>query len=239
MKLGILKTDDVRKELVEDFGEYPDMFTRLISEVDSSTEISEFDVLRSEYPSDIDEVDAYLVTGSKASVYDDEEWIGRLGEFVQELHQRKKKLIGICFGHQLVAHVLGGRTEKSSAGWLVGVNRHELNEEGLTLTGLKEGFDVICSHQDQVIVPATESVTLAGSEKCPIAMCRIQNHILTIQGHPEFNPEYARRLFGLRREQLGDRIVNDAIDSLNTAVDNPEIAGWILGFIQQNSMPTH
>jgi len=106
MKLGILKTDDVRKDLVDDFGEYPEMFTRLIHQVDPSIEISEYDVLRSKYPHDIDDVGAYLITGSKASVYDDEDWIRQLGDFVQELHQRRKKLIGICFGHQLVAHVL-------------------------------------------------------------------------------------------------------------------------------------
>lgn len=232
MKLGILKTDDVRKDLVDDFGEYPEMFTRLIHQVDPSIEISEYDVLRSKYPHDIDDVDAYLITGSKASVYDDEDWIRQLGDFVQELHQRRKKLIGICFGHQLVAHVLGGRTEKSSAGWLIGVHRHELKQQGLALTGLLEGFDVICSHQDQVTVPANESITLAGSEKCPIAACKIQDHILTIQGHPEFTPEYAQRLFSLRRDQLGDNTINKGIESLNTPVDNPQIARWILRFIQ-------
>lgn len=206
------------------------MFDRLLREVDPTIECVEYDVLRLEYPDDIDEVDAYLITGSKASVYDDEEWIRRLGQFVQELHQRKKKLIGICFGHQLVAHVLGGRTEKSSAGWLIGVQRHELNEEGLALTGVTKGFDVICSHQDQVVVPATDSVTLAGSEKCPLAMCRIQDHILTIQGHPEFSPDYSRSLFSLRREQLGDDLVDEGIGSLNTRVDNAQIAKWMLDF---------
>jgi GMP synthase-like glutamine amidotransferase len=232
MKLGILNTDDVRESLVDEFGEYPDMFARLIHNVDPSIEMVEYDVLRQEYPDDIDEVDAYLITGSKFSVYDDEEWIRKLGEFVKELHRRKKKLVGICFGHQLVAHVLGGRTAKSDAGWLIGLQRHELNAEGLKFLGVAEGFNIICSHQDQVIEPATGSVTLASSQTCPIAMCRIEDHIFTMQGHPEFNPDYSENLFGLRREQLGDALVDEGIASLEENVDYAQLAKWIINFIQ-------
>jgi GMP synthase-like glutamine amidotransferase len=230
VKIGILKTDEVRESLVGDFGEYPEMFSRIIQGADPTIECREYDALNLEYPDDIDEVDAYLITGSKFSVYDDEEWIRTLGRFVQTLHARKKKLIGICFGHQLIAHVLGGRTEKSSEGWLIGVNNHELNAEGRAFTGSDKGFKVICSHQDQVTVPAEGSVTLAGSQQCPFAMCKIGDHILTIQGHPEFTPEYAARLYGLRREQLGNSLVDDGIESLNNGTDNALIAKWIIDF---------
>jgi GMP synthase-like glutamine amidotransferase len=231
MKIGILRTDDVRPELVDEFGEYPDMFTRILHDVDPSIETVEYDVFRLEYPDDIDEVDAYLMTGSKASVYDDEDWIHGLGDFVQQLHQRRKKLIGICFGHQLVAHVLGGRTEKANTGWLIGVHRHELNAEGLALTGAEDGFNIICSHQDQVIEPADGATILAGSNLCPVAMCRIENHILTVQGHPEFSAEYANQLYNLRREQLGDPIVEDGLASLGKNVDTHQISKWLIDFI--------
>ena len=75
-----------------------------------------YDVQQGEYPADIDEVDAYLITGSKSSVYDDEPWIATLMEFVRELDRRRKKLVGICFGHQLVAHALGGKTREITQG---------------------------------------------------------------------------------------------------------------------------
>lgn len=207
------------------------MFTRILREVDPSIETVEYDVYRLEYPDDIDEVDAYLMTGSKASVYDEKEWIHRLGEFVQELHDRKKKLIGICFGHQMVAHVLGGRTAKSSAGWLIGTHRHELNEDGLALTGADEGFNIICSHQDQVVEPAADATILAGSDLCAIAMCRVQDHILTVQGHPEFSTEYATKLYNLRREQLGDEMVDKGLASLSEEVDTNQITKWLVDFI--------
>ena len=122
MKLGILKTDTVRPEWVPEFGEYPDMFVDLLGQADPDLQFQVYDVENGEYPADIDEVDAYLITGSKSSVYDDKAWIGELMDFVRELDQRRKKLVGICFGHQLVAQALGGKTEKSSKGWGVGLH---------------------------------------------------------------------------------------------------------------------
>ena len=231
MKIGILKTDDVRESLVGEFGEYPEMFERLLRLADPGVESAAYEVQRGDYPDDIDEVDAYLITGSKASVYDDADWIRDLMAFVQTLHERKKKLIGICFGHQLVAHALGGRTEKSPKGWGIGVHRHELNDAGKRVTEASEGFDVIVSHQDQVTVPANGAETLAGSAFCPVAMCRVDDHILTMQGHPEFEPEFAQRLFELRREQLGAELADEGIRSLTTPVDNTQIARWIVRFI--------
>ena len=112
MKLGILKTDTVRPEWVPEFGEYPDMFMALLAREDPSLEFVTYDVEKGTFPADIDEVDAYLITGSKSSVYEDKPWIGKLMDFVRELDARKKKLVGICFGHQIVAQALGGRTEK-------------------------------------------------------------------------------------------------------------------------------
>jgi len=230
VKIGILRTDDVREELVDEFGEYPEMFTGILKNVDPTIETIEYDVFRLEYPADIDDVDAYLMTGSKASVYDDEHWIHRLEDFVRELHERKKKFLGICFGHQMVANVLGGRTAKADAGWLIGVQRHELNAEGLALTSVSEGFNIICSHQDQVIEPATGASILAGNEQCPIAMCRVDDHILTVQGHPEFSPDYANKLYNLRRGQLGDSLVDAGIHSLKEKVDTHQITQWLIDF---------
>ena len=112
MKLGILKTDAVRPEWVPEFGEYPDMFIGLLRLADPALEFRVYDVEEGVYPEDIDEVDAYLITGSKSSVYDDQPWIATLMEFVRELDRRRKKLVGICFGHQLVAQALGDLCEE-------------------------------------------------------------------------------------------------------------------------------
>ncbi|MDB4542939.1 GMP synthase, partial [bacterium] len=163
MKLGILKTDAVRPEWVPEFGEYPDMFVALLGQADPSLEFVVYDVEEGQYPDDIEEVDAYLITGSKSSVYDDKPWIARLMDFVQELDRRRKKLVGICFGHQLVAQALGGETAKSPKGWGVGLHTHQFNTLPAWHDQGQLAFDILVSHQDQVLKNAQGARVLAGS----------------------------------------------------------------------------
>ena len=156
MKLGILKTDAVRPEWASNFGEYPDMFTALLGRVDSSLEFVTYDVEEGEYPGDVDEVDAYLITGSKSSVYDDKPWIATLMDLVRTLDARKKKVVGICFGHQIVAHALGGKTAKSSKGWGVGRHTHRFDAIPAWHDGGESDFDILVSHQDQIVRPTPQ-----------------------------------------------------------------------------------
>ncbi|MEH6558917.1 MAG: GMP synthase [Oceanicoccus sp.] len=231
MKLGILKSDDVRSELVDEFGEYPDMFTSLLRAVDPALEIISYEVQHGDYPKDIDEVDAYLITGSKASVYDDVEWIHQLAGFVRTLHKAKKKLLGICFGHQMVAHALGGKTEKSHKGWGVGSDTVRFFDHNNRYAAEAEGYSVWFSHQDQVVTPATGATVLGGTEFCPVAMCQLENHILTFQGHPEFSPDFGRELLKLRRDIVGDEVYHRGISSLDLPTDRQQVAKWLVDFI--------
>jgi GMP synthase-like glutamine amidotransferase len=231
MKVGILKTDAVRPEWVPAFGEYPDMFIALLGELDPSLEFVVYDVEQGEYPADIDEVDAYLITGSKSSVYDDKPWIRTLMDFVRTLHQRRKKLVGICFGHQLVAQALGGRVEKSSKGWGVGLHTHAFTRRPHWHDGGAEAFDILVSHQDQVVENAEGAEVLAGSAFCENAVCQLGDHILTFQGHPEFVPAYSRELLEFRREQIGEENYHGGVTSLARDPEGERIGRWILKFL--------
>jgi len=232
MKIGILKTDAVRPEWVPRFGEYPDMFRALLKEADSALEFRVYDVEQGQFPADIDEVDAYLITGSKSSVYDDKPWIGRLMAFVRELDCRRKKLVGICFGHQLVAHALGGRTEKSKKGWGVGMQTYHFTTLPAWHNGGDPDFSVLASHQDQVVVPAPGSRILAESDFCEFAVCQIGEHILTFQGHPEFVTAYSRELLEFRRELLGEETYAAGVASLVQPPQSERVARWILAFLR-------
>ncbi|WBV66493.1 type 1 glutamine amidotransferase [Legionella pneumophila] len=117
MNLGILLCDKVSEVFVADHGQYPEMFANLLRPADSTLELTVFDAEHGELPTDIHAVDAYLISGSRHGVNDDYPWIRKLEEFVRTLHASQKKLIGICFGHQLIAKALGGKVIKSPKGW--------------------------------------------------------------------------------------------------------------------------
>ena len=232
MKLGILKTDAVRPEWVPQFGEYPDMFIALLKKVDPTLAFRVYDVELGEYPADIDEVDAYLITGSKSSVYDGKPWIAALMEFVRELDRRHKKLVGICFGHQLVAHALGGRTEKSPKGWGVGLHTHRFTEAPAWHDQEDLDLDILVSHQDQVVANPPGAKVLARSDFCENAVCQIGDHILTFQGHPEFVPGYSREIMEYRREMLGEPVYRAGVASLAAPPQGERVARWILNFLK-------
>ncbi len=231
MKIGILNTDAVRPEFVAEFGEYPDMFSRLLLSAKPDIELITYEVVNGEYPEEIDEVDAYLITGSKLSVYDDIPWINELKQFVRKLHQVKKKTIGVCFGHQLVAEALGGKTGPATQGWCVGVHRAKLTVDASAYGLADTEFQLLSNHKDQVQQLPAGGKLLASSQACPIAMIAVDDHILSLQGHAEFDKGYALALLNMRREILGESVYQTAVHSLQQDTDHPLVARWIVDFI--------
>ena len=121
MKIAILICDDVLDKFQPRFGQYRDMIRQMFAFLDRPLAFADFDCRQGHYPRDIDDYDFYITTGSKASVYDNAAWIQELIQFVQHLDSHRKKLIGICFGHQIIAMARRGMVEKSPKGWGVGV----------------------------------------------------------------------------------------------------------------------
>ncbi|KZX56023.1 GMP synthase [Halioglobus sp. HI00S01] len=232
MKIGILKTDAVNPRWVGEYGEYPDMFAKLLSDVDPGLEFVTYDVEEGQSPADIDEVDAYLMTGSKSSVYEDKAWIAQSMDLIREIDARKKKLVGICFGHQLVAQALGGKTEKSTKGWGQGLHTHTFNQTPQWHDGDNPDFNILVSHQDQVVENADGAEVLAGSHFCENAVVQIGNHILTFQGHPEFTSGYSSEIMNFRREMIGEEVYEKGMASLATADQGDRVARWIVNFLR-------
>ena len=233
MKIGILQADSVREEFQSEFGDYPDMFIRLLCKFSEDVLTFEtYNVQEAVYPNHIDDCDVYIITGSRFSVYEDLHWIRRLESFVVELHAVKKKLVGICFGHQLVALALGGKAELAQAGWGVGVHTTKVVQNEEFMSPSKATFTAIVSHQDQVTKLPTGAECLAGSEFCPYAMTRIGDHILTFQGHPEFETAYSRKLIELRQEIIGEAVYSQGVESLTQKTDEGILAQWILRFCE-------
>lgn len=230
MHIGILQTDSVRAEFIDEYGDYPDMFRRLLS-VGEGVTFTTYDVEHGEYPARIDECDGYVMTGSKLSVYDKEPWIERLAEFVVELHRTRTRLVGVCFGHQMVAKALGGLAEPAEVGWLVGIQHNDIIREEPFMSPPLPGFDLVSSHKDQVTQLPPGAELLATSKACPNAMFRIGDHILTIQGHPEFLKSYSRELMAMRADILGEEKLAEGMASLAGETDDTTIARWMLNFL--------
>ena len=131
-----------------------------------------------------------------------------------------------------LAHALGGKTEKATAGWGQGIHRHRFSDRPEWLDEGDLEFPVLVSHQDQVTVNADGAEVLAGSEFCPNAVCSIGDRVLTFQGHPEFVPDYSREILNFRRELIGEEVYERGIASLEEPPARDRMAGWIVNFLR-------
>ncbi|MBI2785984.1 MAG: GMP synthase [Legionella longbeachae] len=235
MHLGILKCDTVSDVFVPEHGQYPEMFATLLSSVDPTLKFTIYDAEHGELPSDLHEVDAYLITGSRHGVNDGYSWINQLEEFILRLHHAQKKVLGICFGHQLIAKVLGGRVIKSPKGWGVGILNNTLYIQKSWMNPQQKTINILASHQDQVVELPFEAEVLAGSEFCPNYMMQIGNHFLTIQGHPEFTKAYSRDLMISREDTIDEQEFTRGMSSLTLNEDDEIIAQWMMNFLTLNS----
>ncbi len=233
MKLGILQCDSVVKEYQTTFGNYPQMFIQLFQQLDPTIETQVYDVENGKYPLSPCECDAYITTGSKASVYNDLPWLNELKNFIQELYAKKIKLAGICFGHQLIAEIFGGKIEKSCKGWGVGVSSNQIISQQPWMHPPLETLRIIVSHQDQVTRLPDNAQLLATSDFCPNYLYQLGESIVSIQGHPEFSKAYAEALMRYRAEILGDDILQEGIRSLTLSTHEALFARWLLNFFSQ------
>jgi GMP synthase-like glutamine amidotransferase len=233
MKVGILQADSVMAQFEHEFGDYPGMFQDVLSNASSrDIEFAVYDVEHEQYPNQIDECHGYVITGSRKSVYDDEPWIHRLRDYVVALHKARIKLVGICFGHQIVAMALGGNTEAADAGWGVGVHESHLISSKPYMQPRLSSLAAIVSHKDQVTHLPDDAELLATSDFCPNSMFQIQEHILTYQGHPEFCKGYSRALMDMREDILGEEVYRQGVDSLNKDMHSEILSKWIVQFIE-------
>ncbi|VAW83972.1 Glutamine amidotransferase, class I [hydrothermal vent metagenome] len=232
MKLGLLQCDSVVNELQPEFGNYPAMFIRLFQEIDPAVCVHIYDVERGEYPVTPHECDAYITTGSKASVYEDLPWLIEFKAFLRILYVEKIKLVGICFGHQLIAEVFGGKTEKSDKGWGVGVSVNRVIEYKSWMQPSLDTLQIIVSHQDQVTRLPDDAQLLVTSDFCPNYMYQLGESMLALQGHPEFSKSYAKKLMYFRENKIGGETFRTGLNSLQRETNEKVFAQWLLNFFK-------
>ncbi|MCF2516519.1 glutamine amidotransferase-related protein [Dyadobacter sp. CY351] len=230
VKVGLLECDHVREELRHIAGDYRDMFPALFSNVAPEWEFHFYDVCNGHFPVSVEECDIYICTGSKSSVYDQEDWITRLKNFVVDIYQSQKTFIGVCFGHQMLGEALGGKVEKSSVGWCVGVHRFQLTARESWMQPFTDAFNLLMMCQDQVVQLPPDATLMAETPDCPHAMFRVGERMLGIQAHPEFSKKYDQALMELRVERIGEKKVELGIASLELPTQEIMFAHWIKNF---------
>jgi GMP synthase-like glutamine amidotransferase len=225
MKIGILETGRPPGTLADEFGDYPEMFAQLLG---PGFEVESFDVEAGELPGDTAAHAAYLITGSPAGVYDPFPWIAPLQEFIRGA--KVSKMVGVCFGHQVMAEALGGHVEKSNRGWGAGLHRYRLvrSEPWIDGTGT---IAAPASHQDQVVVQPPNTDVVAASDFTPLAaLAWTDRPAISFQFHPEFSPAFAKALIEKRFDVVPDP--ERAIASLDAPNDNERVGGWIRRFLE-------
>lgn len=233
MRICILETDILRPQLIDQYQGYGRMFKQLFEKQSIPAQFDVFNVVEGSYPNQEQRYDAYLVTGSKADSFGSDPWIMRLREYLLARYENGDRLIGICFGHQLLALLLGGKTERAIQGWGIGVNRYQLIEQPQWMSPNLQSLDMLVFHQDQVVKLPDNATLLASSEFCPNAAYRIGDQVLCFQAHPEFVDDYELALLNIRRESLGEQLYAQAMESMSLQHHGVVVAEWMLRFAAQ------
>lgn len=231
MHVGLLACDEVADRFQHiTGGGYQQMFERLLAPHIPDLCITRFDMQAGPVPADPSACDAWITTGSRASVYDDAEWIRSAVSFVRHIADAGRPYAGICFGHQLLARAHGADVKRASGGWGVGVLPMRVVRSAAWMTPARPSIRMQYMHADQVTALPDRATLLGEAPHCPVAMFECGPRLIGIQGHPEFTAAYARALIDDRRARIGERAADEALSRVDEPTDAEVVGGWIARF---------
>ena len=196
MRIGILQTGQAPDMLRETSGDYPDMFETLLA--GHGFDFRTYRVEAMEFPADVHDCDGWLITGSRHGAYEDHPFIAPLEAFIRKAIAAHVPVVGICFGHQIIAQAMGGKVEKYPGGWAVGAQDYDFGGEKITLNAW---------HQDQVTQLPPGAEVAACNDFCANAALVYGDDAFTVQAHPEFRDSYVEGLM----ETRGKGVVPDPL----------------------------
>ena len=218
--LGILKCGHIPEELQSSHREYDEMFEVLLGE--DRFAYNAYNVVDNEFPANHRCADAWLITGSRHGVYEPITWIPALEQLIRDIHGANIPLVGICFGHQIMAQALGGRVEKFSGGWSIGRVNYCMNKS----LGVQDAA-LLAYHQDQVIELPDCATPVGSTDFCRYAAITYGVNAFSLQPHPEFNDAFVSDLLDTRGKTLPDTLRKRAKSSLGQPLATDAIAGVI------------
>lgn len=234
VRLGVLQAGRVPEEMADNHADYNQLFVNLLG-------ADEFDfrhwaVLDGEFPESTADADAWLITGSRFGAYEDHDWIPPLESFIRDVFKADQPMVGICFGHQIIAQAMGGKVEKFADGWSVGRVEYTLDESVFGTDSLKDTNQtaLLAFHQDQVVQAPDSAVTVGSTDFCKHAALLYGNKALTIQPHPEFYSDFIAGLLVARRAILPEDIIDDAEQKLALPIVREPIANTMRNFLKRD-----
>ncbi len=226
MKIGILQTGLVPEEMAADHGQYSDIFARFLEHHDFTHET--WSVVSGDFPENADTCDGWLITGSRHGAYEDWPWIPPLETLIRDIIAAKRPLIGVCFGHQIIAQALGGTVVQFDQGFATGPQVYDFP------TGQKT---IHAWHGDQVISPPEGAETIARNDFCAHAALLYPGKAFTIQPHPEFEDGFIHGLLDHRAsgtippEQIAQTRAN-----MGTTLDSSDILTQMARFYREGQI---
>jgi GMP synthase-like glutamine amidotransferase len=223
MLIGILQTGHAPDALRPTHGDYPDLFEQLLKDRDLT--FRTWPVVDGDFPEGPHAAQGWLITGSRHGAYEDHPWIPPLETLIRDIHAEGVPMVGICFGHQIIAQALGGKVEKFPGGWSVGRTEYDWGGETVALNAW---------HQDQVTERPEGAKVVASSPFCENAGLVYGDRILTVQAHPEFHGPFLRDLIEKRgRGLVPDPLLDAANARLEAPLDDRRLADRIARFFHE------
>jgi GMP synthase (glutamine-hydrolysing) len=238
MKIGVIQTGNVRGELSARYGEYPAMFETMMRPVLPEATFEVTALINGAPLPEPTACDAWMITGSRHGVYDEEPWIAPLEAFLRAARAAGRPIIGVCFGHQIMAQAFGGRAEKFSGGWRLGVHRFDFPLRP-DWAGLDQPVALHSVHQDQVTAIPADATVWATSEGCVYAGLVYGDpaapDAISVQPHPEMAPDFTRDLAAHLHEEgrVPAATGEAALAVLGRPVDNAAMARAFAGYLRR------
>jgi GMP synthase-like glutamine amidotransferase len=224
MKIGILQCGHAPELPRRNHGDFDAMFARILAP--HGVSFDTYDVVDGIFPDGPEAADAWLLTGSKHGAYENHAFIKTLEALIRDIHASPKRMVGICFGHQIVAQALGGTVEKFDGGWAIG-------RTGYDFDGLGE-IHLNAWHQDQVTQKPKGAQVIARNNFCETAGLLYGDSILTVQPHPEISPAITADYLTMAQADANypQDVIVQAVAHNSAPTDDARVATLLIDFLK-------
>ncbi len=233
MRICVLVANTDRSEFSKRFEDDGQKFETLLRAHRPNWTFEHFQVADSDFPSESDRFDGYIITGSPASVHDDNDWIARLDVMIRQIDVDRTPLFGACFGHQAIARALGGQVDNNPAGWVLGYTETQPRGQAKWIGDAGGKIGLYAAHNEQVTSLPVGARVLSCSDDCAVGSFAIGNRVFTTQYHPEMTKTFITALVEEIAGEVGEEVANRSRLSLSAEAETERYALWIVRFLEQ------